>query len=97
MSENIGEIRLQIIKSMLAEFPELKVQIRKEIHIQPLNSNMDKKIFLRDNLASVAYNSKNHFSKKAGDNERTTPVPLWAKLALATSKKEKNGRYYVFK
>jgi hypothetical protein len=82
---DVNSIRLKIVKSMLAEFPELKVQITKSILIEPnsvIRNVEEKKVSLKEYL-----NSKNQKS-----------IPDWAKLAIASKKKNKNVKdYYVFK
>jgi hypothetical protein len=86
----LGNIRHQIVKNMLAEFPDLKVRISKEINIQGLKLN--------DNL-------KNIFSINNQNRQRVNPkryetgsFSLWSKFSMATTKKVSNSsRYYVFK
>jgi LPS O-antigen subunit length determinant protein (WzzB/FepE family) len=102
MSDNIdlsdlGDVRLNIIKRMLAEFPELKVQITKEIHIEGIQGN------IRNYINDVAQNSnsqRQHSSytiKQKDKVKRNDSLPLWVKLNAASMKRSKNGKYYVFK
>ena len=87
---DLGNIRLKIVKNMLAEFPDLKIKISKEINIQGFK--------LSDNL-------KEHFSinnqNKQGVNPKryeTGSFSLWSKFSMATQKRiSKSSRYYVFK
>ena len=81
----LNDLRLKIIKSMLAEFPDLKIQITKNILIEPKQQNQkteEKKVTLKEYLKTTSKDS----------------VPDWAKLAIASGKRRKRKEgYYFFK
>lgn len=87
---DLGNIRLKIVKNMLAEFPDLKIKISKEINIQGLK--------LGDNLKE--YFSINNQNRQGVNPKRyeTGSFSLWSKFSVATQKRvSKSSRYYVFK
>lgn len=104
--DDLSDVRFKIIKSMFAEFPELKIQITKEIFIEGLDpKERQGRSLLGNHLATIATNSRlqreQSFSEKnLKKDDRNSPgesVPLWAKFAMASSKKGSDGKYYVFK
>ena len=87
---DLDNIRLKIVKNMLAEFPDLKIKISKEINIQGLK--------LGDNLKE--YFSINNQNRQGVNPKRyeTGSFSLWSKFSMATQKRiSKSSRYYVFK
>jgi predicted sulfurtransferase len=97
---DLNNVRFQIVKSMLAEFPKLKIRIRKEIIIESLNSKEG--IPIQNYLARVIENSKRQYERVSmrNDMHRTqkSSVPLWATLPMSSIKKNQKGKgYYVFK
>jgi hypothetical protein len=82
---NLDEIRLKIIKNMLAEFPELRIQITESMQIIPNKSTQEtpkQKRTLKEYL----------------NNSEIDSVPDWAKLAIASRKRnKKENRFYIFK
>jgi hypothetical protein len=95
LSENpeiadLSNIRLKIIKNMLAEFPDLKVRISKEINIEGLN--------LSDNLKNYFLASTRNSKRLNPERYETESFTLWSKFSMATqNRSSKSSRYYVFK
>jgi hypothetical protein len=79
---DLDKVRLNIIKSMFKDFPELKNQIIKTMLHKPANKAQERK--------------KKSLSKFMSDPTKET-MPDWIKLALATQNKGKKDRYYYFK
>ena len=102
--EDLGNIRLEIIKSMLAEFPDLRIKITKEILIEGINSS-EGQFPLKDYLTNIANESRTYYHQSSKEIYRQSnkrkqtrdSVPLWAKFSMATVKQDSDGRYYFFK
>lgn len=106
---NLETLRLKIVKSMLAEFPELRIQISKSIMIEPLKTKPDLgdgPSQFNDYLSSIANNSRNYHlgksrnssnSKNSEESGSIKQTPTWAKLAMASTNNKTNDKYYVFK
>ena len=97
---DLSDVRFQIIKNMIAEFPELKIRIKKEILIEGFNSKEG--ISVMDYLARVTENSKRQYERVSMRNDmhrsQKSSVPLWATLPMSSLKKNQSGKgYYVFK
>jgi hypothetical protein len=81
---NIDKIRLKIIKHRLAEFPELRIQISESMQIIPKKSTQE------------APKKKRTLQEYLNNKEDS--VPDWAKLAIASRKRNKReNRFYIFK
>jgi hypothetical protein len=96
----LSNVRFQIVKSMLLEFPELNIIITKEILIEGVKP--EQKISLTDYLSGPGEKSILHNQQKSKNNYQTNhqereSIPIWAKFSMATIKQDADSKYYVFK
>ena len=96
----LGNVRFQIVKSMLAEFPELKIIITKEILIEGVQPKQ--KMSLTDYLSGIGEKSRDYNQQKSKKNYQTNhqereSIPIWAKFSMATIRQDADSKYYVFK
>lgn len=96
----LGNVRFQIVKSMLAEFPELKIIITKEILIEGVNP--EQKRSLTDYLSGKGEKSRYYNQQKPKKNYQTDhqekeSIPGWVKFSRATIRHDSDNKYYVFR
>lgn len=78
---DLDKVRLNIIKTMLEDFPQLKLQIRNILTVEPKNEVQEsRRIELREFLKSPSEDT----------------IPDWIKLAVASKKKDQNKKEYYF-
>ena len=100
---DLDNVRFQIVKNMIAEFPELKIQITKEILVEGIQQNAPKD--LKEYLSETSNSSRHHWKVSQEDHMTTHPrryetktFDLWAKFNMATQKNNsRTDRYYVFR
>jgi hypothetical protein len=79
---DLDTVRLNIIKNMLKEFPDLKNQITEIIQAKLITPSQEsKRISLKEFLR----------------NPSKETMPDWVKLAMASAKKKKDNKYYHFR
>ena len=81
-SLDLDTVRLNIIKNMLEEFPVLKTQIIEILETKSATKSQEaKRISLKEFLR----------------NPSKDTMPDWIKLAMASSRKKNENKYYHFK
>lgn len=101
---DLNEVRYKIIKSMLTEFPELKIQLTKSVLIEAKKSakhDLEEEASLSDYLYKIAKNSmdqqkSSNQGSRLGLEDSEDSLSDWAKLAMASKNNKGNGKYYFF-